>query len=565
MLYALCFMFLCAASAVSDISILSENDVKIYSEIFELQRKEKVDAAKKLDPEISDDVLMGTVLYHRYMSKTYRTSAKELSDWMGEYADLPGADKIYELCKKRKVQAVPPKLSRQILIRDQKTIAPEAWTRKDYSGETAKKIDKFKAAIRSGRTKNARDILDDKKFKSQLSPEDYGRLSGRLGFMYYADGQFELAETFSKKAAESGSEYGLWTIGLLSYKQSEYSSAAVYFEKLSGLPHINSARQDEALFWQARALDAAGEKKYAKRIWEGLSERPQSFYGALAAAMIRQTPRYKFYDYEWTKRDLEIISETRNGRMALAAKQVNQAAFAERHMRQLIATGSSDELIHAVHVVSMAIGLPNASMQAAAAAQSRGITDVGGNVIYASEYPVPTWSPKGGYCVDRALLFAIIKQESGFKTNAKSCVGAAGVMQMMPATAKIVARRNGVDLQGMDMHDIDHNMNLGQLHVRELLAMPRVGNNLIKMLASYNSGPGAMFKFESVFQTDDPLQYIESFPAIETRAYIKRVLANLWLYRARLSQSNCTVQQLADGQWPIYETMDDFEKLRINN
>ncbi len=85
------------------------------------------------------------------------------------------------------------------------------------------------------------------------------------------------------------------------------------------------------------------------------------------------------------------------------------------------------------------------------------------------------------------------------------------------------------------------------------------------MLVSYNAGMGNMLKFEKTFDTSDPLLYIESFPAYETRNYIKRVISNLWLYRARLNQPLHTMRELADGHWPLYNSEDAYVQQQIAN
>ena len=85
------------------------------------------------------------------------------------------------------------------------------------------------------------------------------------------------------------------------------------------------------------------------------------------------------------------------------------------------------------------------------------------------------------------------------------------------------------------------------------------------MLAAYNAGMGTVVKFEKTFSTYDPLLYIESFPAYETRSYIKRVMSNLWLYRARLNQPLTAMEELANGTWPLYNSQDEYVQQQIAN
>ena len=76
---------------------------------------------------------------------------------------------------------------------------------------------------------------------------------------------------------------------------------------------------------------------------------------------------------------------------------------------------------------------------------------------------------------------------------------------------------------------------------------------------------GTLIKFEKNFSTYDPLLYIESFPAYETRNYIKRVMSNMWLYRARLNQPLTSMEELANGVWPLYNTQDEYVRHQIEN
>jgi soluble lytic murein transglycosylase-like protein len=113
-------------------------------------------------------------------------------------------------------------------------------------------------------------------------------------------------------------------------------------------------------------------------------------------------------------------------------------------------------------------------------------------------------------------------------------------------------------MSDIDMSKPEHNMFLGQQYIVDLLAHPYIQNNIIKMLAAYNAGMGTLVKFEKSFETSDPLLYIESFPAYETRSYIKRVMSNMWLYRARLNQPLTSMEELAVGQWPLYNSEDEY-------
>ena len=547
-----------------NIDVLSDADASLYTQIFLLQSQEEISAAQKLEEQLTDPLLMNEVLYQRYISDTYRTRGREITERMKKYYDMPGAERMVKLAKIKQATvrkaSVPRSISGGASI---ETAQSETWTAKKYTGETNTKINKFKRAIRSGATKTARLILEDASLRKKLTESDYGRLAGRLSFIYYTNGETELAKKWGFVAADAKSEYGLWAMGLLYFQEEKFDESEKYFSAILDLEQINNARKTEAAFWAGRAAYENGERSQAKKYWKIAATYPMAFYGALASVMLGHTPRYEFFEQDCTDEDIDTLRESKYGKRALALLQVGQKDRAELYLKYMITARVSDKTLHAINSVATAYGLPRVSIQASSLVQDRGILEIDDNIIYSAQYPLPDWEPMGGWSIDRALLLAITKQESGFRANAKSGAGANGLMQIMPSTAKRVARENQVDMSEIDMSKPEHNMFLGQQYIVDLLAHPNINNNIIKMLAAYNAGMGTMVEFEKNFETYDPLLYIESFPTYETRSYIKRVMSNLWLYRARLNQPLTTMKDLADGEWPLYNSEDEYVQKQI--
>ena len=384
-----------------------------------------------------------------------------------------------------------------------------------------------------------------------------------MAYIYYTNGEYELAKKWGFVSSDAKSEYGLWTMGLIYFKEEKFNESQYYFSKILSLKQINNARKIEAAFWAGRAAQSRGDNAMAQEYWRVSATYPMAFYGALSATMLGQTPQYEFFEQDCTDDDIDELRKTKYGRTALALLQINQKNRAEEYLKLLITPSVTNRTLHAVNSVASAYGLPRVSIQASSVVQDRGILEIDDDIIYSAQYPLPDWEPMGGWSIDRALLLAITKQESGFRTNAQSGAGANGVMQLMPNTAKLIARANKVDMSDIDMNNPEHNMFLGQQYIVDLLAHPNIENNIIKMLAAYNAGMGTLVKFEKTFNTYDPLLYIESFPAYETRSYIKRVISNLWLYRARLNQPLTSMEELANGNWPLYNSEDEYVQRQI--
>jgi soluble lytic murein transglycosylase len=140
--------------------------------------------------------------------------------------------------------------------------------------------------------------------------------------------------------------------------------------------------------------------------------------------------------------------------------------------------------------------------------------------------------------VERAMVFAIARQESQFDPRAQSGVGARGLMQMMPATAQRTAKRVSTSYETDRLtSDPAYNARLGQAHLGEL--MEDWKGSYILAFASYNAGGGNVKKWIDAYGDPrtpnvDPVDWVERIPFTETRNYVQRVMENLQVYRNRL-------------------------------
>jgi soluble lytic murein transglycosylase-like protein len=135
-------------------------------------------------------------------------------------------------------------------------------------------------------------------------------------------------------------------------------------------------------------------------------------------------------------------------------------------------------------------------------------------------------------------------------------MGATGLMQIMPATARYIAQKHEIKLGQNALKNPDINVALGQSYLQELLKTPEVSNNLFFLAVAYNAGPGNLAKWQkSVDFKNDPLLFIETIPARETRNYVEQVMASYWIYRALAGKSPASAFAVAQGHWPRYEQM----------
>jgi soluble lytic murein transglycosylase len=137
--------------------------------------------------------------------------------------------------------------------------------------------------------------------------------------------------------------------------------------------------------------------------------------------------------------------------------------------------------------------------------------------------------------LDPLIVISLIRQESAFNPQATSRVGAKGLMQLMPATAKRFNRKIRIN----HLNDPDTNVAIGTKYLKQLLT--RFDGNLIYTLASYNAGENRIDRWKKeIFRNDDPLATIESIPFEETRNYVKLIYRNKFFYSLLQNRSVLT-------------------------
>jgi soluble lytic murein transglycosylase len=143
--------------------------------------------------------------------------------------------------------------------------------------------------------------------------------------------------------------------------------------------------------------------------------------------------------------------------------------------------------------------------------------------------------------LEEAWVYGLMRQESRFVTQAKSNVGAAGLMQVMPATARWIAQRLGMkDYRKVIISQLDTNLKLGTYYMKNVLSS--LGNNPVLASAAYNAGPGRARQWRA----DTPLEgaiYVESIPFDETRDYVKKVMSNTVYYAKLFGQATPSLKQ----------------------
>ena len=279
-------------------------------------------------------------------------------------------------------------------------------------------------------------------------------------------------------------------------------------------------------YWKARAFNEQNLQVEANAIFGPLSKE-RHYYGLLAAeelesVMGNMQEQYTATDVEVTaiaslpaiKRALELQrldmrweakAEWVWATRSFDDKQLLAAAeYAARQKWYDIAISTADNTKH-VHDFNLRYPLPYRDLFRASARNEN---------------------------IDEAWIYGLARQESRFMHFAKSGVGASGLMQLMPATAKWAAKRMGLDGYNSDMiQDLPTNVGIGTYYMRYTLEL--MSGQAVMATAAYNAGPSRAKRW----MASEPLEaavYIETIPFAETRSYVQKVMANAQMYAPRI-------------------------------
>lgn len=346
-----------------------------------------------------------------------------------------------------------------------------------------------------------------------------------------------------------------YAAGLAHWRAGRFADAVVDFEAVARGGTTPGWYVAAAAYWAARAHVKLRHAEEADTWLVLAADEPRSFYGMLARQKLGLDVAVKQTEQGLTPLEVSQLQSLPASRRALALVQIGESDRAEAELRALISRGNRT-LSQAIVALADLVHMPALCM-------AIGSKDAGEARRDAVLYPMPRWQPRNGFQVDRALLFALMMQESRFTVNAQSSAGASGLMQLMPDTARAVARKAGIAFRSMnDLVDPALNLSLGQEYVKLLIDHEQINGNLILLLASYNTGPGAIAKWPTIKDyAQDPLLFIESLPNQDVRLYVEQVMTNLWIYRERLGQSVPDLEALASNSWPSYVALDRNTKM----
>ncbi len=333
---------------------------------------------------------------------------------------------------------------------------------------------------------------------------------------------------------------GLWHLGWLAWFRGGYGDAAVLWGR-SASARGGQAHREAAAYWIARASDQRGSAELAARQFAQIrADAPRSYYGVLAAARVAGAapPRASTTSALVLPADPRepLLGDARFARVE-ALRAVGLGEFADEEMDELTRRSLGEpKRLYALSAAyaqesryHLALRILRRHFQPFARSGLATLPRPFWEMFYPLGWRSELSEAAGRSAVDPFLVAAVVREESSFYPQARSPVGARGLMQLMPETARPMARARGLSFNNGDLlDDPAANLDMGSAYLAGLL---REFGDARLAAAAYNAGPTRVREWWGARRSDDLEVFVEQIPFSETRAFVKRVMLSWDEYR----------------------------------
>ncbi len=348
-----------------------------------------------------------------------------------------------------------------------------------------------------------------------------------------------------------------WRLGWSAYRDGRDADAIEQFDRLLSRGRLDEIGQLRSRYWRARALERSGEPGGRAELDTLARDYPLSYYGWRAGERVRNERAARLAAGASVAVELEpegldrtqspaaderlspgprglTPSATERARILLAAG-LEEAARDELAAMRRQARGLADRLELAEllieagdhHAAQKIVVIPYTALLAGG--PQRGHEELWWHAWPSAFEPYVDAATAEGESVPPELVWAIMREESGYRPEVISPVGARGLMQIMVPTGERLARDRGLrTFEADDLFRPETNILLGSQYLTELSRLFR--GQASSSIASYNAGPEAVATWDRTAGSSDD-EWVESIPYNQTRSYVKRVLRSLHAYR----------------------------------
>lgn len=350
------------------------------------------------------------------------------------------------------------------------------------------------------------------------------------------DRDFQLAYNMaSRHGMTTGGNFAeaAWVAGWTALRHLNQPSLAMPHFKALETGTSTPISQARALYWQGRTHEAMGNAAEAQASYERAAQYPYVYYGQLAAEKVGMTRIYLKTESDVTDAERAAFMSRPQVKAAILLAENGQ----EMDFRRF--TYNIDDMLEteADYVLLSEVAnnylYPEVGVRGAKAGLAKNV------VAPQAVFPIPNYELQREPNVERAMIFALARQESEMNPSAVSHANARGLMQFIPSTAQAEARRLGLPFRTSWLtDDPGYNMTLGGSHLDTLLG--QFNGSYIMTAAAYNAGASRPRRWMQEFGDPrtgaiDPIDWVEFIPFAETRNYVQRVLENTQVYRQRIA------------------------------
>ncbi|MGQ9687059.1 MAG: transglycosylase SLT domain-containing protein, partial [Thiobacillaceae bacterium] len=300
--------------------------------------------------------------------------------------------------------------------------------------------------------------------------------------------------------------------------------AGLWAELLQVIQAMPPNMQEEAVwrYWRGRAYKALGSGYQANQIFARLS-REHHYYGLLAEEELPVRLETRPGDYRVSEDEVARVGALPGIRRALLLYQIGLTANAVAEWDWALRDQDDVTLLAAAEIARRRQWYDRAI---ATAERTRELHDF--DLRYLTPYRDLAQARAREFGLDEAWIYGLMRQESRFVTHARSRTGAQGLMQIMPATAAWIARQLGEKRKGkVDISHPETNVRYGSFYLKRVLE--DLQGSPVLATAAYNAGPGRARRWQAASPLEGAI-YIETIPFLETREYVKKVMANAMHY-----------------------------------
>ncbi|AWA48929.1 lytic transglycosylase domain-containing protein [Acinetobacter junii] len=300
---------------------------------------------------------------------------------------------------------------------------------------------------------------------------------------------------------------------------------------------VTQKQEDRWQYWLARASEQRNDKDSklaAQQIYRKLAQAGDDYHNLLAKDRLGERYNHQPYNEQPSAQDIQRLNQNIHFRRAFALRDINAPAnYTNREWNWAVRQAylqKDDGLLLAAAKRAHDMGWYDRAIYAA----DRTSTRHNDTYRFATPHRSNVTSHSYNAGIDPAWAYGLMRQESRFVTTARSHVGAGGLMQIMPNTAKLVARQMGETYNPAALSEMNTNIRYGTFYLSMIHG--QLSGNAVLATAGYNAGPNRARRWQPDFQPISADQYTESIPLLETRDYVKHVMTNATHYGVVLGQ-----------------------------